>query len=131
MFLLIVIREVANELIYSLLPYHEILSINDHGKTVPLKYTIKQNAKGIEMIAASTTLYGIKSRFIYDGSRKIGLVDFPRKNIRAWILEDGNIDLTPLVKERGFNLSLVKGFSKLAMLHIEEYLKVFAEELEN
>ncbi len=137
MFLLIVVSKIIkdynwaniHELIHLLLPYHKTLFINDCGKKVPLNYTIKQNAKGIEMIGASTTVHGIKSRFIYDCTKKLGCVDFPRKNIRAWILKNGNIILRPIFKEKDYNSSLVKGFSKLAMLHIEEYLTVFAEEL--
>ena len=137
MFLLIAVSTIARDynwanvqkLICSMLPYHESLLINVQGKQVPLKYTIERTSKGIEIIAASTMFNGVKSRFIYDGTKKISCVDFPRKNIRAWVLKNGEIILRPIFKEKGFNPSLVKGFSKLAELHINGYLKTFAEEL--
>lgn len=137
MFLFVVISKVVKDYnwtnilhsIHSLLPYHKTLQINDRGEEVPLKYTIKRNAKGVEMIAASTIFHGIKSRFIYDGTKKMGCVDFPQRNIRAWILKKGDLVLRPIFKEKEYNPSLVKGFSKLAMLHIEKYLKVFDMEL--
>ncbi|MBI3590919.1 MAG: hypothetical protein HY094_06020 [Candidatus Melainabacteria bacterium] len=81
------------------------------------------------MVAASTVFNGVKSRFIYDCRKKIGCIDFPRKNLRAWILKNGNIVIRPVIKEKEYNPSYVLGFSKLAAIHLEGYLKHFADEL--
>ncbi len=133
MFLLVTVSQVAkgynwdniHQSTQLLLPRHKILFLGE----IPLKYTIKRNAGGIEMIAASTVFNGVKSRFIYNSAKQICYIDFPKKNIRAWVLKNGNIILKPIFKEKEFNPSLVKGFSKLAILHVEGYLKAFDKEL--
>ena len=137
MFLLVIVSPIAKsynwkameELVHSQLPYHESTMINIQNKQVPLNYTIKRNERGIEMIAASTISHGVKSRFIYDCTKKIGCIDFPRKNLRAWIIKNGSIVVRPIMKRKEFKPSDILGFSKLAALHLESYLKHFANEI--
>lgn len=137
MFTLILVSPVARnfnwtsirDTVYERLPDHESIVIRIRDNDIPFNYTIKTNSKGIEMIAASTVLYGVKSRFIYDCKKQIAFIDFPQKNIRAWIIKNGNIVPRPIIKDKPYNSSLEQGFSKLAALHLENYLTVFEEEL--
>ena len=138
MFLLIAISETAGnynwqkvrEIAHSLLPHHESFEVNLQNKTPLLKCTIKKNDCGKEMLAASVRINSVKSRFISYVEEKRQFIDFPRRNIRAWIGEHGNIVIRPLVKEKPYIASLEKGFRKLALLHLRGYLEVLKKELE-
>ncbi len=137
MFTLVVISPIAKDfqwvtmksVVCEQLPDHKSISRNVEGEEVPLNYTIKRNAKDIEMIAAATVFYGVKSRFIFDCKRQIAFIDFPRKNLRAFIGREGNIVLKPIIKEKPYDLVRDRGFSKLAALHLEEYLKILTKAL--
>lgn len=108
------------------LPYHESLMTNVGGRETPLKYTIKKNSKEIEMIAASATFHGVKSRIIFHFSRKIGFIDFTRRNLRTWIV-NGELALRPFIETKPYPLKALKGFYKLANLHLEKYLIIFKQ----
>ena len=68
---------------HSLLPYHDSFEVEAQSKTIPLKCTIKRNEKGDEIMAASTRMKNVKSRFVFFIEKKQRCIDFPRKNIRA------------------------------------------------
>lgn len=137
MFSLVLISPIAKdfnwttmrEVVCEKLPEHESIIRTVNDKEISLNYTIKRNAKDIEMIAAATVFHGVKSRFIFDCKRQIAFIDFPRKNLRAWIGKEGNIVLKPIFKERPCDLIRDRGFNKLAALHLEEYLKILTQAL--
>lgn len=108
------------------LPYHESLMTNVGGRETPLKYTIKKNSKEIEMIAASATFHGVKSRIIFHCSRKIGFLDFTRRNLRTCIV-NGELVLRPFIETKPYPLKALKGFYKLANIHLEKYLTIFKQ----
>lgn len=121
--------ERMREKAHSLLPYHAYFEPDLEKKSLPLKCTIKRNQAGDEIMGASTKMKNIKSRFICFVERKQQFIDFPRKNIRAWIGEFGNIVLRPLSKEKPYMQCLEKGYKKLAKLHALLYLESFKEKL--
>ena len=137
MFLLNVISEAVRtcswqriqEQAHSLLPYHVSFESDVERRPLSLRCTIKRNQVGDEIMAASTRMNNIKSRFVFFLEKKQRCVDFPRKNIRAWIGEFGNIVLRPLSKEKPYMQCLEKGYKKLAELHAILYLEVFKKNL--
>ena len=113
-----------DELARTHLPYHESKKVNVGGRETLLNYTIKKNSKEIEIIAASIVLNGIKSRIIFHCKTKLGCIDFPKRNLRVWIV-NGNLALRPFIKSKPCKLEPKQGFHKLASLHLEKYLAIF------
>ncbi len=116
----------VREQAHSLLPYHGSFELD---RVSPLKCTIKRNQEGDEIMGVSVLAKNIKSRLICFLERKQQFIDFPRKNIRAWIGEHGNIVFRPILKEKPYRLSLEKGYRKLVELHISSYKEVLSRML--
>ena len=115
---------------HSLLPYHDSFKGGVQKQEIPLKCTFKINNNGDEMMAASSQIKNIKSRFIFFIEKKQKFIDFPAKNIRAWIGGLGNIVIKPILKNKPYIVAREKGYRKLAELHILSYLEAFKERLE-
>ncbi len=134
MFLLNIISAVSwqrvREQAHSLLPYHASLESDTEKKSLPLKCTIKRNQEGNEIMGASIRMKSIKSRLICFLEEKQQFIDFPKRNIRAWVGEFGNIVLRPILKEKPYMPYLEKGYRKLAQLHMSSYMETFNKMLE-